>query len=186
MVPSAIGYGSGKKDFGTPFPNLLRVFIGEATDAIREETAKTDSVVVLETNVDDATPETLGYAQERLLAQGALDVFMVPAQMKKNRPGTLITVLATPESVEHLTETLFRETGTFGIRKTVAEREILERTIASVETRYGAVPIKVGSRKGSTVVAAPEYEDCRTLAQTHNIPLRDVYRTAWEAWSSQS
>lgn len=184
MTPLAVGYGAGKKDFGAPFPNLLRVIIGEVPDvstqsgegATKDETPGT--VVVLETNVDDAAPEALGYAQERLLAAGALDVFFVPAQMKKNRPGTLVTVLAAPESAEALTDVLFAETGTFGVRRTLAERSILERRVETVGTPYGDVRVKIGARAGRSVVASPEFEDCRRAAAANAVPLREVYRAA--------
>jgi pyridinium-3,5-bisthiocarboxylic acid mononucleotide nickel chelatase len=191
MIPRAVGYGSGKKDFGAPFPNLLRVVIGEVQEkrtgmngAQSDAHATPTTVVVLETNVDDASPEVLGYTQERLLAQGALDVFFVPAQMKKNRPGTLVTVLAAPETAEMLTDTLLAETGTFGVRRTVAERTILTRSQTTVDTVYGPVRVKVGMREGRSLVASPEYEDCRDAAVRHTVPLREVYsaaRTAAEA-----
>jgi uncharacterized protein (TIGR00299 family) protein len=193
MVPSAVGYGAGKKDWGTPFPNLLRVFLGEARDvhAPDDETAAAeegegaaepmpaaDTVAVLETNLDDAAGETIGYVQERLLAAGALDVFCVPIQMKKNRPGTLLTVLAVPEAAELLAGIVFAETGTFGIRRTVARRECLDRRWQTVETPFGAVRLKIGSRDGHEVTVSPEYEDCRGRAAEHCVPLRDVYRAA--------
>jgi uncharacterized protein (TIGR00299 family) protein len=193
MIPRAVGYGSGKKDFGTPFPNLLRVVIGEisevrtgATDTAAGSPTTPTTVVVLETNVDDATPEILGHTQERLLAQGALDVFFVPAQMKKNRPGTLVTVLAAPETAETLTDTLLIETGTFGVRRTIADRTVLERSVTTVETPYGPVRVKIGAREGRSLVASPEYEDCREAATRHAAPLREVYRAALSAASPLS
>ncbi|GAB4463483.1 MAG: nickel pincer cofactor biosynthesis protein LarC [Armatimonadaceae bacterium] len=186
MVPQATGYGAGKKDWGAPFPNLLRVIIGEVYSPSRSRTPQTeeknaDTVVVLETNVDDASPEVLGYAQEQLLAQGALDVFFVAAQMKKNRPGTLITVLAAPDSEETLTQTLLRETGSFGIRRSVRQRTVLERRFDTVDTPYGSVRVKVGSLDSGIRTVAPEYEDCRRVAADRKIPLRDVYRAAMQA-----
>lgn len=193
MIPRAVGYGSGKKDFGTPYPNLLRVVIGDvleiqpgAPGATTDSLATPTTVVVLETNVDDTTPEILGHTQERLLAQGALDVFFVPAQMKKNRPGTLVTVLAAPETAEALTDTLLVETGTFGVRRSVADRTVLERSITTVETPYGPVRVKIGAREGRSLVASPEFEDCREAATRHAAPLREVYRAALSAASPLS
>lgn len=190
MIPSAVGYGAGKKDFGAPFPNLLRILIAEARElqesqAAAGETRAEDSpptrVVVLETNIDDATPEILGQAQARLLERGALDVFFVAAQTKKNRPGTLVTVISAPETADALTETLFTETGTFGVRYALRERECLQRTWETVETPYGAVRVKVGSRQGREMVAAPEFEDCRRAAGLHAVPVRTVYQAATAA-----
>lgn len=175
MTTITAGWGAGKKDWGTPFPNLLRVVLAEVPDRARRTT---DSVVVLQTNVDDATPEALGYAQERLLAGGALDVWLQAAQMKKNRPGTLVTVLAAPGTEDELSELLFAETGTFGIRHATLEREVLDRELRSVATPYGEIRVKVGARSGRTLVEAPEYEDCRTAAQAHGVPLRTVYDAA--------
>jgi pyridinium-3,5-bisthiocarboxylic acid mononucleotide nickel chelatase len=190
MTPRAVGYGSGKKDFGAPFPNLLRVIIGDTApgstagtrSAVNADGTPT-TVVVLETNVDDATPEVLGYAQERLFAQGALDVYFVAAQMKKNRPGTVVTVLSSHETADALTQTLLEETGSFGVRRTVAERSVLERTAALVETPYGTVRVKIGTQSGKTIAATPEYEDCRRLAVQSSVPLREVYRAAASASS---
>lgn len=182
MTPLSVGYGAGKKDFGAPFPNLLRVFIGEAQEVLsRQADAAPTVVTVLETNLDDAPGEALGYTQERLLAAGALDVFFVPAQMKKNRPGTLLTVLAAPESADALAGILFAETGTFGVRRTTMERYCLDRTWETVETTFGSVRVKVGLLRGQEVAAAPEYEDCRRLAVEQGVTLREVYRAAQAA-----
>lgn len=178
MTPVAAGWGAGKKDFGAPFPNLLRVVVGETSASV---SAGRDEVVVLQTQIDDATPEALGYAQERLLERGALDVVLQPAQMKKNRPGTLVTVLARPEGADAVVEALFVETGTFGVRRSTVAREVLERTSRTVTTPYGDVRVKVGSRRGRVLVTAPEYEDCRAAARAHDIPLRTVYDAALRA-----
>lgn len=176
MTTVTTGWGAGKKDWGTPFPNLLRVVLADTPEPKKRPT--TDAVVVLQTNVDDATPEALGYAQERLLESGALDVWLQAAQMKKNRPGTLVTVLAAPGTEQGLTELLFAETGTFGIRHTTMAREILERSHTRVATPYGDIRVKVGARDGRTLVEAPEYEDCRAAARAHGVPLRAVYDAA--------
>lgn len=183
MTPLAVGYGAGKKDWGTPFPNLLRVIVGEArevqgTRATADEVASPTRIAVLETNLDDAPGETLGYVQERLLSAGALDVFCVPAQMKKNRPGTLLTVLAAPEQADGLAEIILRETGTFGVRRTAADRYCLDRAWETVQTIFGSVRVKVGTRDGLEIAVAPEFEDCRARAQEHQVALREVYRAA--------
>ena len=195
MVPAAVGYGAGKKDFGAPFPNLLRVVIGEARNlhsgegALVTGNSETDTtprtISVLETNLDDVPGEVLGYAQERLLAAGALDVFFAPVQMKKNRPGTLLTVLSAPENAEALAEIVLAETGTLGVRRTTAERFCLERTWEAVATPFGEVRVKVGRWAGREITAAPEYEDCRVAAQNSGAPLRDVYRAALGARDRQ-
>ena len=188
MTPRAVGYGAGKKDFGAPFPNLLRILIGEAQDVQLASSATLadgtpTKVVVLETNLDDVPGETVGYVQEKLLAAGALDVFFVPIQMKKNRPGTLLTVIAAPEDAEALSGILFAETGTFGVRRTSAQRQCLERTWETVDTAFGPVRVKVGRRDGREVTAAPEFEDCRAAAEARGVTLREVYRAAEAARS---
>ena len=158
------GYGAGDKDFPMQ-ANLLRVLIGEQTKA-----SEATTVSVLESNIDDSTPQVLGYAMERLLEAGALDVTLTPVYMKKNRPGTMISVIATPESMEKLTAILFAETTTLGIRITESQRRILARDITSVETSYGTVHVKHTPEGGF----APEYDDCRRGAREHNVPLRAV------------
>ena len=188
MAMRAAGYGAGKKDWGAPFPNLLRVLIGETVEAGERRAdghagdVPATTVAVLETNLDDTPAEVLGHVQERLLAQGALDVFFVPAQMKKNRPGTLVTVLAAPEDASALSDVLFRETGTFGVRQTFAERRCLARTWQTVETAFGPIRVKIGADDaGREITAAPEFEDCRTAALAHHVALRDVYQAAVRA-----
>lgn len=183
MTTVANGWGAGKKNFGTEFPNLLRVVIGETTGATATS-GNGDDVVVLQTQIDDTTPETLGYAQERLLETGALDVLLQPAQMKKNRPGTLMTVLAAPGDADRLVDILFSETGTFGVRRTHARRDILERSWTTVPTAYGDVRVKTGSRHGKLLVRAPEHDDCRHAARTHGVPLRAVYDAALQAFGN--
>lgn len=192
MAMRAAGYGAGKKDWGAPFPNLLRVLIGETTEGGAQSRAAGSpsetvdvpptTIAVLETNLDDAPPEHLGYVQERLLAGGALDVFFVPAQMKKNRPGTLVTVLADVENASALSDVLLRETGTFGVRQTLAERRCLARTWQTVETIFGPIRLKIGADDtGREITAAPEFEDCRAAALDHHVALRDVYQAAVRA-----
>jgi pyridinium-3,5-bisthiocarboxylic acid mononucleotide nickel chelatase len=172
----AQGFGAGTKEFPTQ-ANVLRVLIGEQTYATEATT-----VSVLETNIDDATPQVLGYAMERLLASGALDVTLTPILMKKNRPATQLSVIATPETQEHLAAILFAETPTLGLRVYRAERRILVRHVASVETPYGAVRVKY-SDSGSF---NPEYDDCHKAAQDHQVPLRAVIAEASAAYQAQT
>ncbi|MGA8025611.1 MAG: nickel pincer cofactor biosynthesis protein LarC [Bryobacteraceae bacterium] len=166
------GFGAGSKDFPTQ-ANVLRVLIGELTRA-----PEATSVTVLEANLDDSTPQVLGYAMERLLEAGALDVTLTPIFMKKNRPGTLVSVVAALELREQLTAILFAETTTLGVRMFEAERRVLARSMTDVETSYGKVRIKY-TEIGSF---APEYEDCRRAAAQHGVPLRTVIAEANQAY----
>lgn len=169
MRVEAVGHGAGMKDF-LDQPNLLRVFVGEA-DANQ---GGRDVVWVLETNLDDVPAEVVGYCFELLFAAGALDVFTTPIQMKKNRPGVLLSVIAPASAVGEVEAILFRETGTFGVRKHRAERSKLEREAVNVETPWGVVKGKRGWRPGLAVFS-PEYEDCARVARQHGVPLREVY-----------
>ncbi len=169
----AQGFGAGDKDFSTQ-ANVLRVLIAQ-----RAAASESIEVSVLEANIDDSTPQVLGYAMERLLEAGALDVTLTPIFMKKNRPGTLISVVAPPALAEQLAAILFAETTTLGLRILQAERRVLARNMAEVETPYGKVRIKY-TETGSFV---PEYEDCRKAAAEHGIPLRTVIAAANRAFS---
>jgi hypothetical protein len=183
------GFGAGKKQFVPDMPNLLRVIIGEIDNAVAESgggDATPRAVAVLETNLDDETPEAVGYVLEQCLTAGALDAFCVPAQMKKGRPGALLTVLCAPDRADDFAGLLFRETGTFGIRRRVQDRYTLTRTWASVTTAYGEVRLKVGAWRGEPMTAAPEYEDCRRAAVEHGVPLRRVYDAARAAYGAQT
>ncbi len=164
------GFGAGDKDFATQ-ANVLRVLIAERTYA-----AESSTVAVIEANIDDSTPQVLGYATERLLAAGALDVTLTPVFMKKNRPGTMVSVIAAPEMTEQLAAVLFSETTTLGVRILQAERRVLARETTAIGTPYGNIRIK-HTETGSF---APEYEDCRNAAMQHNVPLRVVIATANE------
>lgn len=176
MRVSAIGYGAGTRD-GARRPNVLRVLVGE-TDAA----AEADEIIVLETNLDDATGETVGHALDRLLASGALDAFVVPIQMKKGRPGVILTALSAPADAGRLETIIFEETGTFGVRRRTAARTTLSRTVETVDTEYGPIRVKVGSRAGREMVASPEFEDCRTAAAAHQAPLREVMAETMRRW----
>lgn len=172
MSITSIGYGAGTRDF-KDHANVLRVLIGErstATEAMQ--------VSILEANIDDASPQVLGYALDRLLDAGALDATLSPLQMKKNRPGALLRVIAKPEDQERLANIIFAETTTLGLRVYSAERRVEQRHIVTVETVYGAVRVKV-SGHGSF---APEYDDCKTLAMSSGTPLPKVLAAAQEAY----
>ncbi len=169
------GFGAGDKDFSQQ-ANVLRVLIGEGTRA-----AESTTVAVLEANIDDCSPQVLGYAMERLFEAGALDVTLTPVFMKKNRPGTLVAVLASPETSEKLAAILFSETTTLGVRTYSAERRVLARHFAEVETAYGKIRVKY-TDAGSY---APEFEDCRNAAASHSVPLRTVMAEANEAFQKQ-
>jgi uncharacterized protein (TIGR00299 family) protein len=176
-----IGHGAGRKEF-IEQPNLLRIFLGSAPAVSDGPAAEYDRVWVLETNLDDVPGEIVGYAIERLFAAGALDVFTTPIQMKKNRPGILLTVLAPESAIGNIEAIVFRETRTFGIRRYLATRHKLQREAVTVETAWGPVQGKRGWRADGFVVFAPEYEDCARLARDKNLPLDEVYRAAREAW----
>ena len=176
MRISAAGYGAGDREFPEN-ANVLRVLIGETTGA-----PESTSVSVLEANIDDSTPEVLGYAMERLLEAGALDVTVTPVQMKKNRPGAQLTVIAKPEDQEKLASVLFAETSTLGLRLFGAERRVQKRQFVEVSTSYGPVRVKFGEA-GSF---APEFEDCRKLAAQHGVPLRAVMTEATVAAASRA
>ena len=169
------GFGAGDKDFKEQ-ANVLRVLIGEKTDATEAGT-----VNVIEANLDDSSPQLLGYAMERLLAAGALDVTLTPIFMKKNRPGSMISVIAAPEQCESMTQILFAETTTLGVRTYRAERRVLARSFAAVETRYGTIHVKY-TDAGEF---APEFEDCRSAAAAHHVPLRTVMAEASESFRKQ-
>jgi uncharacterized protein (TIGR00299 family) protein len=174
MTVEAIGHGAGTKDF-LDHPNILRLFVGTATGNEPRNTAEADTVVVLETNLDDIPAEVVGYCSERLFAAGALDVFAMPVQMKKNRPGILLSVICEPAKVPELEAVLFRETATFGVRRHTAERTKLRREAVTVQTPWGPVKAKRGWRSDGFEVVTPEYDDCARVAREHSVPLRDVY-----------
>ena len=167
MRVDRIGFGAGTKDF-KGHANVLRVMIGDATSAVESTT-----VSVLEANIDDASPQLLGYAMDRLFEEGALDVTMQALLMKKNRPGSLLRVVARPEDQEKLARLVLTETTTLGLRIYAAERRVQEREFVTVETEYGPVRMKV-----TPDGFAPEYDDCQALARTHSVPLKQVIAAA--------
>jgi uncharacterized protein (TIGR00299 family) protein len=179
------GYGAGTREFPT-HANLLRLTIGEAgladvTTALPNTSNNT--ITVLEANLDDLSPQVLAYAMERLLDEGALDVFSVPVQMKKSRPGALLTVLAKMEDANRLTKLIFAETTTLGVRRRDEQRQTLARRWENVNTAWGPVRIKVASMNGTVSNYAPEYEDCRALAEAHHVPLKEVMQEAVQAYA---
>jgi uncharacterized protein (TIGR00299 family) protein len=180
MKVAKAGYGAGTREF-SDHPNLLRVTIGEAAAEQGANTspgASNEKITVLEANLDDLSPQVLAYAMERLLAEGALDVFSVPVQMKKSRPGALLTVVAKTEDANRLTKLIFAETTTLGVRRREEQRQTLSRRWETVETTWGPVRIKIANMNGSISNYSPEYEDCRALAETKQIPLRTVMQEA--------
>ena len=174
MTLTGQGYGAGGRDL--PIPNVLRLLLGEQTGV--SQAAAIETLLLLETNVDDLSAEINGYVMEKLLASGALDVFFTPIQMKKNRPATLISVLCRPSDGNALETILFTETSTLGMRRQLVERRCLERTSVTVETPFGHIRVKIARLPDGSSKCAPEYEDCRQAAQAHNVPLREVYAAA--------
>jgi uncharacterized protein (TIGR00299 family) protein len=174
-----IGYGAGSRDY-PKFPNSLRAIIGELEeDADRTPT----TVTVIEANIDDLNAQVFGYLMEKALAAGALDIFYTPAQMKKNRPGVLLTLLCEPADRERMCDLIFRETTTLGVRYRNEQREILTREFVVVETEYGPIRIKISRAKDGRVMnASPEFEDCRAAAEKNGVGLRDAQTAALKAY----
>ncbi len=183
MKIAKIGYGAGEKDF-SDHPNIARIFIGEAMEAAAAKPGLPgDEIVsVIEANVDDMSPQIYGYVLDRALAAGALDVTCSSAQMKKNRPGLTITIICEPRKSEELSQLLFEQTTTIGVRIYEARRKVLEREQVPVETPYGRVQVKVARRAGTVVNAAPEFEDCQRLALEKSVPLKQVIAAAEAAY----
>jgi hypothetical protein len=176
MKISKIGYGAGARSFDDT-PNVLRVLIGDADAA-----APSHTVVVIEAEIDDMNPQIFGVVMDKLLSAGALDVFYTPIQMKKNRPGTLLSVIAPPPTREKLTATIFRETTTIGVRYREMTRECLERETQTVTTPFGQVRFKVASRDGEVLNASPEFDDCVRLADASGRSVKEIQAAATKAW----
>lgn len=174
MTVEKVGYGAGTSD--PSIPNLLRLVIGESSEEVRGY--QRERVAVAETNIDDMNPQIYDYLIGKLLDMGALDVFLVPTQMKKNRPGTLLTVLCAPEKIGEFADFLLRETTTIGLRWRIDNRTTARRSIREVQTPYGTVRIKVAEVNGNTINATPEYEDCKRLALENNVPLKEIMEQA--------
>ncbi len=182
MQVECVGYGAGTRNL-QGVPNVLRISVGESAATTAEDSFQT--VTVLETTIDDLNPQILGYVSERLLAEGALDVFVLPAQMKKNRPGSLLTVLCDRLDAARLREMIFRETSTIGIRMREERRECLVREIVPVATPWGEVRVKEARLGGTVMSFAAEYEDCRRIADAHSIPLKQAQQAAVNAYLEQ-
>jgi uncharacterized protein (TIGR00299 family) protein len=181
MTIEKSGYGAGTRDF-PGHANVVRLTIGESQGEIAQNTSL-ETISVLEANLDDMNPQVFGYVVERLLEAGALDTFAVPVQMKKNRPGMLLTVLSKPEGAARLTQIIFTETSTLGVRRREEQRHILARKWVNVATRWGDVRLKIASMNGTITNYAPEYEDCKKIASAHHVPLKSVMNEAMEAYS---
>lgn len=177
MRVGAIGVGAGTRE-GATRPNVLRILVGETDSG-----ATRDGVVVLETQVDDATGQNVAFAMQRLMDEGALDVFAMPIMMKKGRPAHLLTVLCRAESAAELERVLFDETGTLGVRRRWSERSTLLREHASMRTAFGEIRVKVARRDGRVVRVWPEYDDCAEAARRCTVPLHVVQQAAIQAWT---
>ncbi len=172
MSIEKIGYGAGSREL-LKTPNVLRAVLGETTDS-----AESDKVAVIETNIDDMNPQLFGDVMEQVLAAGALDVFLTPVQMKKNRPGTLLTVLCEPGDADRFAELVLTHTTTFGVRIHEARRLKLDRQIVSVKTRFGEIAVKIGRQNGKIITRSPEYDSCRAAATRNNVSMKEVYQAA--------
>ena len=179
MRVEAIGYGAGSRDFPDR-PNVLRLMVG-AADA-RAAAPSRGRVTLMTFEIDDMNPQIYGVLIDMLLGAGAHDVYYTPVQMKKNRPGTLVTVMAPPERRPALSAIVFRETTTLGVRYHDEERDVLDREIVTVTTAWGPVPIKVARLGGVVTNAAPEFEACVALARSKNVPVKDIQAAATKAW----
>jgi pyridinium-3,5-bisthiocarboxylic acid mononucleotide nickel chelatase len=180
LVPEKVGFGLGTRDNHTR-PNVLRVVLGRSEEAVGSHDWETDTVTVLVTNLDDISAQVLGHVMQKALAAGALDIFYTPIQMKKNRPGVLLTLLCAESQADSLTELLLRETSSFGVRRHVCERRKLQREFAKAHTPFGEVTVKVGKLDGRIIQVAPEYESCRALAEKSGATLREIQQAAIQA-----
>lgn len=172
-----VGVGSGTKDL--PWPNILRVFIGE--NGIDRE----DKKVLIETNIDDMNSQVLGYLMQKLFKQGALDVFFTPIYMKKNRPATQVSVIAASEDEEKFSRMLLRETSTMGVRVQPINRHEADREMVNVQTIYGSIPVKIKYMEQEIIQISPEYEDCMKIASQYDIPLQDVFEMVKDSYNHQ-
>jgi len=176
MRPIKIGYGLGTRDLSER-ANVLRAILADL-----EESSSSDRIVELQANIDDLSPEILGAVQDRLFKAGALDAFFTPIQMKKNRPGILLSVLSRPADRQKIQELLFAETSTFGVRYREVDRVTLDREVVQVETPLGSIQVKIGRHLGKIVQVSPEFESCNAAAQKSRQPLKRIYQLAVEAF----
>ncbi len=178
MAVNRSAYGAGSRDLPGQ-PNVLRLIVGENTTSARTSAETTPEMVsVIEANLDDLNPQVFGYVMDRLFVEGALDVFGTPVQMKKGRPGMVLTVLARPEQASQMTKIIFSETTTLGVRMREERRQVLQRRSTSVQTQWGEVRMKVANLNGTVTNYAPEYEDCRRIAEEKSVPLKSVMQEA--------
>jgi uncharacterized protein (DUF111 family) len=177
LTATKVGYGLGTRENKTR-PNVVRAVLGETTDAASGHDWETDTIAVLQTNLDDANAELLGGFVEKALALGALDVFHTPIQMKKNRPGVLLSLLCAEGEADKFSELILKETTAFGVRRHGAERRKLHREFTTVKTPYGDVTVKLGKLDGQVIQAAPEYESCKHVAEKAAVTLKQVYDAA--------
>ena len=183
MRPEKTGYGAGTRDL--EIPNVLRVIVGEVSAESAEGFAGNEAAVLIETNIDDISAEFISYTMERLLAQGALDVWLTPIQMKKNRPGVMLSALVAVSLQQAAIDTILSETGTLGVRVSKHTRVVAERELLEVETAFGGVSVKIGRHNGRVTSIAPEFDDCRAAAQAHTVPLKEIFAAAMEAARNQ-
>lgn len=177
MTVGAVGIGAGDRETDE-VPNVLRLVFGDRVGGRRRQ----GGVYQVETNLDDSTPEVLGYTLERLLALGALDAWIVPVQMKKGRPGATVVALVQADLIDTIEDALFLETSTFGVRSFPVHRSILDRQSKRVKTKFGVIQVKLGSRDGETLTVAPEFESCRRAAEKAGVAIREVYEAASRAF----
>lgn len=189
MTIEKIGLGAGSRDLA--IPNILRLWLGQTTEVTssRDESLfKQETITVLETQIDDLSPQAVAFTLEKLLAKGALDVFTQAISMKKSRLGILLTVICHPERADLCKQIMFRETTTLGIRERTQSRSILNRTIETVTTEYGAVKLKIASwgtgASREIINIQPEYEDCAVLARQHNVSWREIQQQAISVWQN--
>ncbi len=180
MTVEKIGYGAGTSE--PAIPNLLRLCLGRASGETDDYDA--EQMAVIETSIDDMSPQIYEHLMERAQEMGAMDIFLSPLQMKKNRPGTLVTIICTPDRVAEFSDLLIRETTTIGLRWRVENRIKAKRSFEGIDTEYGMVKLKI-ARKGKTMInLTPEYEDCKRLAREKNVPLKSVVAAAWASAAS--
>lgn len=194
MSLQRVGLGAGSRDL--PIPNILRLWLGESRGEgaelidLGDTSPALETISVLETQIDDLSPQAIGYVFEALFAAGAVDVFTQPIGMKKSRPGILLTIICHLEQLPSCEAVLFRETTTLGIRRSIQQRAILQREIQQVETEYGAVRVKVAwmgkEQEREITNVQPEYEDCAELARQHNISWREIHRLVLHTWDEQN
>jgi len=178
MTIEANGYGAGTRD-PKNFPNVLRVFVGETDDS---KAASDEALLMIETNIDDMSPQLFGYVMDRAFELGALDCYLTPVQMKKNRPGNLLSILCRPADREKFLQMLFAETTTLGARSYEVMRRALARETVRVETKFGPIDVKVAPTGNGAVNTMPEFEQCRVAARQANVPLREVQDEAQAAY----